>query len=752
MSAEIQGLSAAGRGAFAEGRYGEARLIFRQAAEKSAAAHLPKQEATYWNNAGGCALASRQLRLAMEDFQRARRIATQSGSLVALSYTMSNLTSLYLQMLNPAAAAQTAQEALAGPEGHADTPTTIKIRFQLASALARMKRFDEALPLFHQAIFEMEERGDLETTAAFWSSIGADLLEAGRYEPAETAFTEALRLVRVNHLKNSATILSGLAKVKNHGGDRRSAAILFDAALAAPPGLAARWQLLTGRGQFLLEQGDVAGALRDFREARRNVALLRADMVPADQDRVTLESGIGAVLAGLVDAGNRLAATSADFRLLEETFDAAEQDRMWSLRALIPGVNDWRSHLPDHYWEVLARYQMVQRAAGAGEAATRLSMQLEEMEAGAAGRGSVGNAPESGALRYVQGLLNADSVLFSFHLSKSDAWVWAVERGGVQAYSLGDPRAIEREAAAFTRAVREGKASTAQGAALFQRLFGPVPEARRRHTRWLLELDSSLFAVPFGALVVKEGAQPVYLVEKAALEIVPGALLLKRGSVPANGLFIGMGDAIYNAADPRYRGRRGSGRATLSRLPQTADELENCVREWGGARSRLLTGADATESSLRLAMAAAPSILHFATHVVTAPGDNRSGMIALSLDENGWLGLMGPKEILARPVSAALVVLNGCHSAQGDALSGTGLMGLTRAWIGAGAGAVLATQWDVPDATAQNVVRAFYRALRIAPEAGTGTALRAAQLEVLRAGKRDSPIDWAGYFLLSRWI
>jgi len=58
-----------------------------------------------------------------------------------------------------------------------------------------------------------------------------------------------------------------------------------------------------------------------------------------------------------VDAGNRLAASSGNQALLSETFDAAEQDRLWSLRALVPDASDWRSRLPARYWELLARFQ-----------------------------------------------------------------------------------------------------------------------------------------------------------------------------------------------------------------------------------------------------------------------------------------------------------------------------------------------------------------------------------------------------------
>ena len=117
------------------------------------------------------------------------------------------------------------------------------------------------------------------------------------------------------------------------------------------------------------------------------------------------------------------------------------------------------------------------------------------------------------------------------------------------------------------------------------------------------------------------------------------------------------------------------------------------------------------------------------------------------------MGLLGPKEIVARAAGAKLVVMDGCHSAQGEALPGAGLMGLTRAWIGAGAMAVMATQWDIPDDEAQSLMADFYRALKAAPERGAASALQNAQLAALRDPlARQLPASWAGYFLLSRML
>jgi CHAT domain-containing protein len=101
-------------------------------------------------------------------------------------------------------------------------------------------------------------------------------------------------------------------------------------------------------------------------------------------------------------------------------------------------------------------------------------------------------------------------------------------------------------------------------------------------------------------------------------------------------------------------------------------------------------------------------------------------------------------------------VLNGCHSGQGEALPGTGLMGLTRAWIGAGARSVVATRWDIPDEAGATMMVEFYRALRAHPERGPAFALQEAQLRLFGSRDRASRTSlntaavWGAYFVLGR--
>ncbi len=758
-TAQLRAQNAAAKQEYDRGNYLKARALLLNAVALAEQSGDLQAVALNSNGAGVSALARQDYRDALADFLNARQAAQTSRQFVLFAKTMNNLASLYLQMGDNAAAAAIAKEALASPAGSMDPAIRPKLRFQLANALARMKRFDEAEGIYHLAIEELKEQGDLDSAARILASLGSSALEANRVDDAEAALSEALMLVRVHRLTASANVLRGLAEVKSRQGDPHAAESLLATAINAPQSLFPRWALYADRGAFRLKHSDLHGALGDFREANRLASLMRADIVPADQDRISLQSNLSRIGAGLVEAGNRLASQTSDRMLLGETFDAAEQDRSWSLRALLPASNDWRARLPESYWDLLAKYQSIERAL-IGQAspelqrqATALQLKLREMEASAAS-GLSGRQPEQAqsALEHVRGVLDEESVLFSFSVTQYGSWAWAIDRTGVIVYPIPSRDDLKTRVAEFARATREGdERAFAMGSRLYQDLFGPAGAAHLAHKRWLLELDGPLFDLPFAALVTNDAGKPVYLVERAALESIPDALMLERQAPSADGEFLGVGDPVYNAADTRYHGAENKQQdLTLPRLPATATELQACSRAWGASRSRILTGSDADLANIRSALDARPAVIHFATHVVTAPADHASGLIALSLDPSGAMGLMGPTEIAAHPVSARLVVLNGCHSAQGDALPGTGLMGLTRAWIGAGARSVLATSWDIPDEAGKNLMVEFYRASRAQPERGPAFALQQAQLAAIKQSTKSTAAVWAAYFLLGR--
>jgi CHAT domain-containing protein len=102
------------------------------------------------------------------------------------------------------------------------------------------------------------------------------------------------------------------------------------------------------------------------------------------------------------------------------------------------------------------------------------------------------------------------------------------------------------------------------------------------------------------------------------------------------------------------------------------------------------------------------------------------------------------------------VVMSGCDSQQGKAIPGVGLKGLSRAWLLAGASAVVASTWPMPDEDGR-FFRCFYqhlkadsRSVRSMPELAAA-ALADAQNEMRASrGFRQEPAFWAAYTVISK--
>ncbi len=505
-------------------------------------------------------------------------------------------------------------------------------------------------------------------------------------------------------------------------------------------------------------KGNLRGALPDLRAA---LALARRlEVIPTDDDRITFESGLAELYALFIDCGNRLYLETRDSRLKAEIFEAAEENRAASLRALVPQPNGWRTHLPPEHAGVLAQLQTAERNLLTKPGAVN-EMQVREL------RVSLGQiearaecAEEPGQVSAVQAAKNAldpNTAILSFHLGPETSWLWVITRQSFEVYPLPSKAELGQRAKQFRNAVGSGSASTGLGDALGEILLGKLPLDAHRKPKWIVALDQELFQLPMGALRWKGR----YLVEDHAILLTPGVRLLKAAGTATmfNGKLIAIGDPIYNQADERWRasaaGLRWNPFASrpkdtwhLARLTGSGEEVRSAVKSWGNGAA--FTGESATKSNLLRISQQRPTILHLATHVIPAPGNTRAGMIVLGLDSQGEPQFFDMRNIIRQALRAELVVMSGCASGDAEALPASGLMGLTRAWLGAGVDDVLATLW--PSLDDDGVFFAgFYRNLREHPASGAAIALQRAQLEMIYShGFRANPEYWGSYFLIGK--
>ena len=101
-------------------------------------------------------------------------------------------------------------------------------------------------------------------------------------------------------------------------------------------------------------------------------------------------------------------------------------------------------------------------------------------------------------------------------------------------------------------------------------------------------------------------------------------------------------------------------------------------------------------------------------------------------------------DVAALSLDLDLVVLSGCETGRSMSTGGDELIGLPRAFLGAGARAVVGTLWPVGDIDAAQFMQSFYNQLATGDSARQ--ALTAARTQALSA--TDDPVAWAAYTML----
>ncbi len=150
----------------------------------------------------------------------------------------------------------------------------------------------------------------------------------------------------------------------------------------------------------------------------------------------------------------------------------------------------------------------------------------------------------------------------------------------------------------------------------------------------------------------------------------------------------------------------------LQRLTGANDEILSLGRIFGEPprSEHLLLGVDAKEGTLKSRNLTEYKYIHVATHTI-------SGNVAPYLGEPSLLftqfgdsadGFLTVSEISKLDLNADLVTLSACKSQLGELVKGEGLIGLSRAFILAGASSVVASLWDVDDKLTSTFMKRFY--------------------------------------------
>jgi CHAT domain-containing protein len=721
--------------------------------------------ARFLMSVGGCQLLAFRYQTALTTFLHARALAAAIEDHADLAAIAVNLSSIHAQMWDFPEAVRAAEEGLAETRGPAPAYVKPYLLLHLGSLHSLLGDGAEE-PFIAEGIEAARAQGPWTIEAQGWDRLGDIRLAAGRLPDAERAFLEAFRLRRYFLPGELGYSYAELGAVALASGHLDAASHFTDRAIAAERLGALSWpryQLLHQRGSIALARGRVEDALADFSSALDSSALWRLQVLPARSsltganvalDRQVFRSFIETAAAHALRTGSRFWA--------ERAFQAVELNRGASLRESLALAEVWQNKLPPGYWEILGQLGAEEakhvRSGPPSSRAARLHLELTEMEAQA----GIGLNPKkdenfltpASLIHFQEGLRDSE-LLLSFSLGKKESYLWAVSRTSVRLYRLAAEREIVNAVQAFREALAGGgPEAVRRGQQLYLQLFGQLEPRETRTTAWLLSLEGALFDIPFAALVTaQQGGDIVYLVDKHSVQTVPGALLLNAPSVPGRqplGEFVGVGDPIYNAADPRWHGPPWAGGGSpLNRLVASGEEVEASARSWaaGSGTFALLEGPAASRGGFLESLARRPAVIHLATHVLLSADHRDQGFVAFGLASSSAGRPPAPEylntsEIAGLRVPGALVVMSGCATGSGDVRAGAGLLGLTRAWLMAGASAVLSTAWPEEDTSGEIFAR-FYHHFQDRPAA---EALRRSQIEFAHSGTwRAAPSYWASY-------
>ena len=138
--------------------------------------------------------------------------------------------------------------------------------------------------------------------------------------------------------------------------------------------------------------------------------------------------------------------------------------------------------------------------------------------------------------------------------------------------------------------------------------------------------------------------------------------------------------------------------------------------------------------------------IHFVAHATSSRISPLDSGIILSND--GGTTKLYARDIMQQPLHASLVTVAACYGAGTRAYSGEGLVGLSWAFLRAGAHNVIAALWEVNDASTPQLMNTLYTGLGNGKD--PASALRDAKLKLLHS---DSvfrrPFYWGAFQLYS---
>jgi CHAT domain-containing protein len=351
----------------------------------------------------------------------------------------------------------------------------------------------------------------------------------------------------------------------------------------------------------------------------------------------------------------------------------------------------------------------------------------------------------------VAGALDGKELVLEYALGDSASFLWVIGRDEHSLVLLPPRREIDSQIRSFRDALaRVGagdKEMLASARTLYRTLLDPAGSRMQKAKAVVIVPDGVLFDLPFDALLTSDpvaergmGDQP-FLARKVATTYAPSATVYV--ALKSSAEVKDFDHDLLAVGNPDFTKLAPNG-TPLSPLPFAEAEVAAISADVKPARKVVLTGAGASETRVKQELRTeAPRVVHLATHgLVDGAEPTRSSVVlAANAEDDGYFYTL---EILGTPTRSRLVVMSACETATGRVSRGEGVVGLSRAFLGAGAQSVVASLWSVSDESTAQLMKVFY-AKMLGKKHTASRSLNEARIALIESDKFSHPFYWSPF-------
>jgi CHAT domain-containing protein len=348
-----------------------------------------------------------------------------------------------------------------------------------------------------------------------------------------------------------------------------------------------------------------------------------------------------------------------------------------------------------------------------------------------------------------------NATLLFYWLGHDQSYLWVITPAKVTLIALPAQAEIVDRVARYRKAllaVRDPlETGDEDGQALYKLLVAPASTLFRPNTPVMILTDGALSELNFETLLAP-GPSPNqspqnsdtdsgvhYWIEDATLLTAPSLAML-AGARPVRDTehsLLLLGNPVSPSDD-------------YPSLPFFGFEMTRIEKHFATAHTAVFEGQQATPSAYLSSNPTRYSYIHFVSHAVASRTDPLDSAIILSgakANEDDFK--LYAREIMKRPIDARLVTISACNGSGTRSYAGEGLVGLSWAFLHAGAHSVIGALWEVSDDSTPRLMDGLYQGIEDGQS--TASALRQAKLALLHSRtKFRVPFYWAPFQLYTR--